>query len=37
MHARASRLTIVIVVQLGAVKIYVAASSGGAQEKGKTG
>jgi len=28
---------IIVVVQVGAVKIYVAASSGGAHEKGKTG
>jgi hypothetical protein len=36
-NAQGSRL-IIVVVQLGAVKIYVASSSsGGAQEKGKTG
>ncbi len=28
---------IIVIVQLGAVKIYVASSSGGPQEKGKTG
>jgi hypothetical protein len=27
----------IVVVQLGAVKIYVAASGGGAEENGKTG
>jgi hypothetical protein len=35
-NARGPRL-IIVVVQLKAVKIYVAVSSGGAQEKGKTG
>jgi hypothetical protein len=28
---------IIVVVQVGAVKIYVAAVEGGAQEEGKTG
>jgi hypothetical protein len=35
-NAQGLRL-IMVVVQFGAVKIYVAASNGGAQEKGKTG
>jgi hypothetical protein len=35
-NAQGSRLTIVV-VQVGAVKLYVAASGGGAQAKGKTG
>jgi hypothetical protein len=36
-NAQGSRVIIVVVQQVGAVKIFVAAVSGGAQEKGKTG
>jgi hypothetical protein len=36
LNAQGSRL-IIAVVQVGAVKIYVAAINGGAQEKGKRG
>jgi hypothetical protein len=36
-NAQGSRVTIVVVVQVGAVKIICSSSSGGAHEKGKEG
>jgi hypothetical protein len=37
MHKARETLIIVVVVQLGAVKIYAAAVGGAQEEKGKTG
>jgi hypothetical protein len=36
-NAQGSRVIIVVVQVVGAGKIYIVVSSGGAQEKGKTG
>jgi hypothetical protein len=35
LNAQGSRLIVVVLLHVGAVKIYVGSSSGGAQEKGK--